>query len=604
MPQERAALGQAVLTCPGPPPQVPSSPAGWPTHRRGGQGRAGLTSWPRLGGSASPVPGAEGRGRAMESGAALPGPLELLLHKATEPSQAETDWEAIQRFCDQVKADADGPALALRLLEHKIQSPQEAEALRALTVLEMCVNSCGETFHNEMGKFRFLNGLIKVLSPKYLGEWSAESVKSRIIQTLFSWTVWFPQEVKIRDAYHMLKKRGIVTQDPKLLEDKILPPPPRPAGSIFDGEDEKCQMLARLLQSKNPEDLRAANRLIKGLIKEEQEKSAQVTRRVNALKEAHCHAEALEGMLSRCLAQGRGIVGQPELQELQGLQAKCENLKPLIFRVASETVEDEAALAELLQANDRIARALGLYKQVVGPCKNPANGAVDAPAVPQLPPESAGSPALIDFSEPDSVPGPPTSFQGKAKPSSSSACSPDEELVSLGLPDSPAGEAAFFSGLPGATSPSPSCPARALANLFIPLESVTLSPIPPVTVYERNGLKALLHFAREPIPGRPAARVLVLSLLSTSPHPVRGIVFQAAVPKSMAVKLQPATGSELPAFHPLLPPVVISQVLLVANPLQAPLRLKYRLLYIQNQQSHSEVGEVTDFPHAELWGGS
>lgn len=35
-----------------------------------------------------------------------------------------------------------------------------------MQVLEMCVNHCGEKFHNEVAKFRFLNELIKVLSPK------------------------------------------------------------------------------------------------------------------------------------------------------------------------------------------------------------------------------------------------------------------------------------------------------------------------------------------------------------------------------------------------------------------------------------------------------
>ncbi|XP_060116679.1 ADP-ribosylation factor-binding protein GGA2 [Heteronotia binoei] len=531
------------------------------------------------------------------------GPLELLLHTATDPSKTKPDWEGIQRFCDQVNADAEGPCVALRLLEHKIQSPQEAEALHALTVLEMCVDNCGENFHIEMGKFRFLNSLIKVLSPKYLGEWSAESVKSRIIQNLFSWTVWFPQEVKIRDAYQMLKKRGIVRQDPRLLEDRIVPPPPRPAGSIFDAEDEKSQRLVRLLQSKNPEDLQAANRLIKGLIKEEQEKSAKVTRRTNALKEAHSHGKALEEMLSRCPAQGKGGgVTHAEWQDLQDLQAKCEKLKPLLFRVASETLEDEAALAEILQANDRLARALGLCKAVVGTGRSPAAGAMDAPAGPLSPADPAGSSSLIDFSELDSAFGAPGSFLEKAKSKPSpSPHSLDEELVSLGLPDSPVGETAFLSGHPGATPPAPS---SILADLFIPLESIKLSPIPPVTVYERDGLKALLHFSRELVPGQPAARVLVFSLLSTSPHLTQQVVFQAAVPKAMAIKLQPATGSTLLAFNPLLPPAVISQVLLVANPVKVPLRLKYRLLYTQNQQPHCEEGEVADFPNAELWGGN
>lgn len=33
-------------------------------------------------------------------------------------------------------------------------------------VLETCMKSCGKRFHDEVGKFRFLNELIKVVSPK------------------------------------------------------------------------------------------------------------------------------------------------------------------------------------------------------------------------------------------------------------------------------------------------------------------------------------------------------------------------------------------------------------------------------------------------------
>ena len=35
-----------------------------------------------------------------------------------------------------------------------------------LQVLEACMKNCGRRFHNEVGKFRFLNELIKVVSPK------------------------------------------------------------------------------------------------------------------------------------------------------------------------------------------------------------------------------------------------------------------------------------------------------------------------------------------------------------------------------------------------------------------------------------------------------
>ncbi|KFP63715.1 ADP-ribosylation factor-binding protein GGA2, partial [Cariama cristata] len=283
--------------------------------------------------------------------------------KATDPSVAEENWECIQRFCDQVNADTEGPSLAPRLLAHKIQSPQEMEALHALTVLETCVNNCGERFHNEIAKFRFLNELIKVLSPKYYGTWSSEKVKSRVTEVIFSWTVWFPQEVKIRDAYQMLKKQGIVKEDPKLPEDKILPPPsPRPQNSIFDTDEEKSKLLARLLKSNHAEDLQAANRLIKSMMKEEQEKSAKVSRRVNTIGEVSENVKRMDELLEN---YKREELSKSDQETLQTLFQRCEKLRPLLFRLASETVDDDEALAEILQANDKLTQALGRYRQIV-----------------------------------------------------------------------------------------------------------------------------------------------------------------------------------------------------------------------------------------------
>lgn len=36
--------------------------------------------------------------------------------------------------------------------------------------------------------------------------------------------------------------------------------------------------------------------------------------------------------------------------------------------------------------------------------------------------------------------------------------------------------------------------------------------------------------------------------------------------QTMAVKLQPPSGTELPAFNPILPPAAVTQILLLANP--------------------------------------
>uniref|UniRef100_A0A8B9PLA3 Golgi associated, gamma adaptin ear containing, ARF binding protein 2 n=1 Tax=Apteryx owenii TaxID=8824 RepID=A0A8B9PLA3_APTOW len=567
------------------------------------------------------------------------------------------------------------------------------EALHALTVLETCVNNCGERFHSEIAKFRFLNELIKVLSPKYHGTWSSEKVKSRVTEIIFSWTVWFPQEVKIRDAYQMLKKQGIVKEDPKLPEDKILPPPsPRPQNSIFDTDEEKSKLLARLLKSNHSEDLQAANRLIKSMIKEEQEKSAKVSRRVNTISEVSENVKLMDELLDNYKRQE---LSRSDRDTLQNLFERCEKLRPLLFRLASETVDDDEALAEILQANDKLTQALGQYRQIVASHEDSGGGSVasstDAPAC-QTPPRRMKSYTLIDFSELEATSQSPTDQFAKTVPASrhsstTSTCLLDEELTSLDFNNSPVveklphdfvlAEAAVHNGyseivsavqtlglkeswedscleknefqglaeqlsppsrmktlsldlspmklpfpdlpnssvaetsfsslgyeLKPAASLHPASHDASLANLFVPLISITPSSICPLTVYDQNGFKAMLHFSKDPAPGRPDVLVMVLSMLSTSAQPIKDIAFQAAVPKTMKIKLQPASSSELPAFSPFLPPAVISQVLLLANPHKNPIRLRYKLMFVQGAQPFSEVGEVTGFPEAELWGRS
>lgn len=46
------------------------------------------------------------------------------------------------------------------------------------------------------------------MSLKYLGSRTSEKVKNKILELLYSWTVGLPEEVKISEAYQMLKKQG------------------------------------------------------------------------------------------------------------------------------------------------------------------------------------------------------------------------------------------------------------------------------------------------------------------------------------------------------------------------------------------------------------
>uniref|UniRef100_A0A8C6XGM4 Golgi associated, gamma adaptin ear containing, ARF binding protein 1 n=1 Tax=Naja naja TaxID=35670 RepID=A0A8C6XGM4_NAJNA len=455
--------------------------------------------------------------------------LESRINRATNPLNKDVEWDNINAFCDQLNKELEGPPLATRLLAHKIQSPQEWEAIQALTVLEACMKNCGKRFHDEVGKFRFLNELIKVVSPKYLGNRTPEKVKSKILQLMYSWTLGLPEEVKITEAYQMLKKQGIVKCDPKLPDDAPFPlPPPRPKNAIFDDE-EKSKMLARLLKSSHPEDLRAANKLIKEMVQEDQKRMEKISKRVHAIEEVNNNVKLLTDMVTNYT---NGEMTESSEDLMKELYQRCERMRPMLFRLASDTEDNDEALAEILQANDNLTQVINLYKQIVK--GEEINGET-----------MAGS------------------LRGK-------------EAGSYG-------------------------PVNVL-SYFMPLLVLILGNILPVTVYDQHGFRVLFHFAKDSLPDRPDVLVVVISMLSTAPLPIRNIIFQSAVPKVMKVKLQPPSGTELPPFNPIVPPTAITQVLLLANPQKEKVRLRYKLTFTMADQTYNEMGDVDQFPAPESWG--
>ncbi|NXI11602.1 GGA1 protein, partial [Irena cyanogastra] len=633
-----------------------------------------------------------------------PETLEARINKATNPLNKDLDWDGINAFCEQLNKELEGPPLATRLLAHKIQSPQEWEAIQALTVLESCMKSCGKRFHDEVGKFRFLNELIKVVSPKYLGSRTSEKVKSKILELMYSWTLGLPHEVKIAEAYQMLKKQGIVKCDPKLPDDAPFPPPPpRPKNIIFDDE-EKSKTLARLLKSSHPEDLRAANKLIKEMVQEDQKRMEKISKRVNAIEEVNNNVKLLTEMVTN---YSKGETTESNEDLMKELYQRCERMRPMLFRLASDTEDNDEALAEILQANDNLTQVINLYKQLVrgeeingetvaSPLRGSTSALLDlsglelpatCPSYPALPalsggtavpvPDQVGSVSLLDdelmslglndpaphpvqasdssgwnsFQSSDSnelsitpiIATPPVKADAGAsspKPSPSSSGLDDLDLLGktllqqslppesqqvrwekqqppprLTLRDlqnrSTSGTTAHNPSAPPVLQRSTAVPTRpatalpqeiSLANITVPLESIKPSSILPVTVYDQHGFRVLFHFAKDALPERPDVLVVVISMLSTAPQPIRNIVFQSAVPKIMKVKLQPPSGTELPAFNPIVHPSAITQVLLLANPQKEKVRLRYKLTFTMGEQTYNEIGDVDQFPPPESWG--
>uniref|UniRef100_A0A673LL20 ADP-ribosylation factor-binding protein GGA3-like n=1 Tax=Sinocyclocheilus rhinocerous TaxID=307959 RepID=A0A673LL20_9TELE len=523
--------------------------------------------------------------------------------KATHPTNRQEDWEYIIGFCDQINKELEGPQIAVRLLVHKIHS-QEWEALQALTVLEACMKNCGQRFHNEIARYRFLNELIKVVSPKYMGDSVSEKVKNKIIEMLYSWTVAFPNEAKIADAYQTLKRQGLVMSDPELTVDKTLipSPPARPKNPVFDNED-MGKLLAELLRSKNPEDLQEANRLIKNMVKEDEARVQKMAKRNNTLEEVNNNVKLLSEMLSH---YDRDRSSDADRELIKELYERCDKLRRTAFKLATEAEDNDSSLGDILKANDDLSRVIGSYKRIVegqaddgdGEDLRPAKGDADVDSLFEYINEYLIL-SLHSVSGLSGIAGGTFGLSGGMMGSAAAPLQSTNPFVSAAVPGSPA--VARAQAVTGASSSPARSSEPSLSNLNVPLESIRPSKVLPVTVYDKDGVRVLMHFAMDCPPGRPDVLVMVVSLLNTAPLPVRSIVLQAAVPKSMRVKLQPPSGTEIAPFNPILPPASITQVMLLANPLKR-VRLRYKLMYLLGEHQYSEVGELDQFPPADRWG--
>ncbi|KAM9819618.1 ADP-ribosylation factor-binding protein GGA3-like isoform 2-T2 [Syngnathus typhle] len=665
--------------------------------------------------------------------------LESWLNKATNPSNRQEDWEYITGFCDQTNKELEGPQIAARLLVRKIHSPQEWEAHQALMVLEACMKNCGQRFQNQVGKFRFLNELVKVISPKYLGDKVSDKLKSKVIEMIYSWTIYLPEETKICEAYRMLKTQGIVLADPEICLDATFVPTgssQRPKNLVFDDE-RKSRKLAELLKSKRPADLQAANLLIKNMVKEDDVRTQKISKRRSTLDAVDSSVKLLNEMLAYFSPEDSTDGDKELIRELYG---DCDKLRQTVCQLATETDDNDANLGGILQANDDLSTVINSCKNIedsqsiIEVTKTPfavkPDGILTTQSESLIDLTSAAVPGCSRLEEKDSapdsvsyvdllcgtavaVPSPartaktlfslldeellpfgspgPVAIGSVLPPRKSNSLPPSQDMDAISAacmfanslsaftvqqtpiagpvltalstttlsssqadalhsplapfsPDHGRQDLALFDlgstkSVPGVQmdntqakrgalcSPAnlqhldgaPIVPTRnpansvpldsasliltrsqnsfgavdetSLADVFVPLDAVKPSQMCPITAYDRDGVRLLLHFASNCPPGRPDVLVIVASVLNTSPLPVKAIVLQVAVPKTMKVKLQPPSGTQLAPFNPILPPAGITEVVLLANPHKEKIRMRYKLTFML-EGANSWPGEL------------
>ncbi|KAL6430272.1 hypothetical protein ACFW04_007770 [Cataglyphis niger] len=659
--------------------------------------------------------------------------LEALIQRATNPQNQKPDIAAIEAFCVMLTKESEGIQIGTKLLATHIQSLNESEALQALSLLDTCMKRCGPLFHAEIGKFRFLNEMIKLVSPKYLGTRTTASVRQKVLQLLYTWIREYPRESKIKEAYEMLKKQGVIEEDAAFImaNSEESQKSSKIKNNIFENE-EMSRHLRKLLHSKDPYDLQTANRLIKVMVKEDEERLQLNSRRNMELESVHNNVKLLSEMLD---SYNQNETSTEDLELMKELHQACERLKPILLRLASETQGDVEMLADVLTASDELNQVFEKYTSVIVLGQSPKSYATES----SKPSFNNGS-SLLDLSSPtESVPCESTTqsttstnhrsdidmlgdiFSVLEKPIKSdtnflmpnaimqpisispmnkknevtntgeekidSKAKALEELNELGetlLKQSLSGTIArssqgkvnsnivktqsdsvrkqnwchessnnmsqhmteqtdtkkcesnsnfdisTFSNLSkinvtanlscnksinsenaeteiqqqtevtqllnGASTIADVEPEiKPLTDITVNLEDIKPGINPPLTVIEeRNGISVVLHFTQDS--PRPDVSVVVITTMSKNAKPLNNYLFQAVVPKKCKCRLQPPSGTKLPAHNPFLPPSAITQIMLIANPFKEPVYLKFMLSYTMDDETFTEMGEVDKLP--------
>ncbi|CAJ0563589.1 unnamed protein product, partial [Mesorhabditis spiculigera] len=320
---------------------------------------------------------------------------------------------------------------------------------------------------------------------------------------------------KFKEVYDSLKERGIIAADPVLEVEMPTVPAPPPKFAVFEDE-EKARLLKELLQSKNPEDLHTANRLIKNLVRTEDQKVEKRNKRSDDLDQTVqlCH------LMEAALRKG------PTTHSLADLHDHLSELRPIMFKYANDAAENsDEALAEILQINDTINRLLHDYEAQKAKRRGRAGSSSTAPSTTQ-----------VDLFDDVPIPLPnPVQYPFSPAPSTSALIDnfPCPRVVDAANHLIGAPEDVPFIGF-GSTNNTPQPIRRDDIIIASPVSPGicivfrTADAIIGRTANFNHGtknVKILLHYSQNSPPGTTGVRAGLISILNFNTHPVQNIKF-------------------------------------------------------------------------------
>ncbi|KAG0374470.1 hypothetical protein BGX24_010354 [Mortierella sp. AD032] len=597
--------------------------------------------------------------------------LETYIERACDPSRYEPDLALNLEICDvikekqkntQVPTPSQQPREAAVYIVRLINNRNLHVSMLALALLDNCVKNCGYPFHLQIATKEFLNELVRKFPERPLTVYTP--AQNRILELIQEWyqtlcksSRYKEDLVHIKDMHRLLSFKGY--RFPQLKGDSasvLNPVNTLKSPAELEEEDRAAQSakLQELIRRGRPEDVLAANELVKKMTGYEQEEKPDYEEEASSELDKILQKAVLLTEMLNDVKPGE-IIGRGDMFE--ELLSTCKAAQPKVQKFISEASDDDN-MEKLLQTNDIINNVIEQYSQVkrgrlvkaevpsIGQDNNTSNNESSA-----APAESESSLIdLVDFGGSDSSSplssvtpaaappttgnlmddlmslnfndGPPPAWGAAGSISLGRSISPavsfnSNSSSSFNAGGAPPGYNVFSSGTAGGNNTSGSgSPAFSNSPMMQPMSSSSAVPSSnansgfddfdfvsntgtvksgPTTVVLLNNNGLLIELDIEyTTPGDVSSIKVVAHFSNANNSTMSNLTFRVAVPKSLQLQLNPQSGQVLQPFSKRS----VTQSLSINNPTrQQPVRIKYHVSYVvDGARTIEEQGEFNQFP--------
>ncbi|SCU79765.1 LADA_0B03026g1_1 [Lachancea dasiensis] len=497
------------------------------------------------------------------------------IQRACRLTLAEPDLGLNLDVADYVNAkQGAAPRDAVIAIVKLINSRDTHTAVFALALLDVLVKNCGYPLHLQISRKEFLNELVKRFPERPPLRFT--KVQRLVLTAIEEWyqTICKHAAYKedmgyIRDMHRLLKYKGYIF--PKIKEEDMAVLRPgdhlkTPSEIQKEQEIAQAAKLEELIRRGRPEDLKEANKLMKVMAGFKEDNVIKSKQLINdELSKLKRKADLFKDMLSASESPNM------ENETLVELYSALKVSQPKFQKIIEEEHDDDDLVQDILQFNDTVNQVVQKYNLL-------KNGSVEEASQITVPSISTSSPAvtqggalanelnLIDFGDDDE---PSTSPPHGGESSTTvddllgdlnnlSFSQPSQNFglggsISLGAAQ-PTSQVASSAGLdllsgfsetPSATSPPPPRQETSAANLSLFDDASNISgPASTRTeVFSSEHLKIEFEITRD-----NESSIRLASFFSNNGlAPISELTFMVAVPKSMALKLDPQSGNYIRA---------------------------------------------------------